>query len=221
MPLYALDKKKLLLQLQIASLFPENELQLEVLFPKIHRVADLVWKKKNLLFEIQCSDISPQEVRKRKKDYLEEGYFLIWLLDDRIFNQKRTSPSERLLRQQGAYFVHFSRKAPSKIYDQIEIVDPLQRLKKSPPSTVNLSHCYQTPKVIKAFPAQLQQRENILYYFEGDFLDRALKASNAFFSYLTYWKKSEERPAKKEPLLKAGLRIYHRLLDRLIEYAEG
>jgi competence CoiA-like predicted nuclease len=96
----------------------EDRCQQEVSFPKIGRIADLVWEEKKLVIEIQCSPITRQEVEKRSQDYASLGFSVIWILSDKTFNQPNISPAEKFLEKQTHYFVWVDEDVVHSIYDQ-------------------------------------------------------------------------------------------------------
>lgn len=76
---------------------------------------------KKIVFEIQCSSISQQELEKRTQDYLSIGYRPVWILHDRIFNKKILTPQETFLLNHPHYFTNTERLSPVFIYDQLQI----------------------------------------------------------------------------------------------------
>ena len=84
--LHSKSEDHLLLQLQLQKLLAPEKLEIEHPFLEIHRIADLIWEKEKLIFEIQCSSLEAEEAEQRIIDYRKVGFETIWLLDDRIFN---------------------------------------------------------------------------------------------------------------------------------------
>jgi competence protein CoiA len=149
-----------------------SALEIERPFEKILRIADLCWEDQKLVFEIQCSPIDSFQAQQRAIDYAKEGYELVWLLDDRIYNRKKAlRPAETHLRRQGGYF--FSLKS-SAVYDQFEVIASDQRLSKGPPLPVALDQ--PSPKAVEQghWTEQLNQRIG-RRFFTGDLFDRALR----------------------------------------------
>ena len=66
-PIHCRQSKKselhLTIQKVISASLPSGESFLEKRFPSIQRIADIVWEPKHLIFEVQCSPISLQEVK--------------------------------------------------------------------------------------------------------------------------------------------------------------
>lgn len=106
-------------QLFLQELLPNAKL--EVRFPRVGRIADVVWEEKKLIFEVQCSPISSQEVVSRMQDYAHEGFKVIWILHERLYNQRRIHPIETLLRHSPYFFTNFNSEGKGCIYDQIDL----------------------------------------------------------------------------------------------------
>jgi competence protein CoiA len=141
------------------------ELIMERPFPSILRIADLCWEEKKLIFEIQCSPISLDQAASRISDYAKEGYEVVWLLDDRLYNKRKLGAAEQLLRKNACYFFY-----QNLIYDQLELVLEKTRSSKGPKLPVDLSRPNQVPLPQK-LPKQFQTRTSHLI-FEGDLLHR-------------------------------------------------
>lgn len=120
------------IQLHLKSLIPEAFL--EKPFPSIGRIADVAWEERKIIFEVQYSPISLEEVQKRNADYGQCGYFVVWLLHDKQFNQRRLSPAEAYLRQGPCYFVN-----GYKVYDQFEVVRNSKRIYRGPSFPVDIT----------------------------------------------------------------------------------
>lgn len=158
----------LILQNEIQKIIPEIEA--EKPFKKILRIADLCWEEKKLVLEIQCSPIDPIQASRRTHDYAQEGYELIWLLDDRLYNRKRSlRPAESQMRRGGYYFS----MRRMTIYDQFELILDKKRLAKGPPLPIDLTRPALTPQM-ECRTNQLDQRAG-RYFFAGDLLDRAIR----------------------------------------------
>ena len=111
------SSKHLELQLQIQSLFPEAEVTLEVPFYEIQRVADLVWEKEGIIFELQLSPLTKEEALRRERDYASIGYEVVWLLGDKTFNRRKGKEAEIQIRKKTSYYISLK---TGQIYDQIE-----------------------------------------------------------------------------------------------------
>ncbi len=80
-----------------------NTSEMEVAFPQIQRIADVVWRKEKMIFEVQCSPISAWEVAQRTLGYYSIGWRVVWLLDARTFRGS-TRVEEWLASWPFAYF---------------------------------------------------------------------------------------------------------------------
>jgi len=81
------------IQLQLKKKFPSS--LLEARFPTIDRIADLYVPNDKLIFEVQCSPISPQEALSRNADYAKLGLTVHWILFDGRY--RGNHPVEKLL----------------------------------------------------------------------------------------------------------------------------
>ena len=181
--LYSKSEDHLLAQLALQRALPLGETVMEKPFVSILRVGDLVWEPRRLVFEIQCSLVSPAEVERRVHDYSEVGYQVVWILDDRIFNRRyKLRAAERQLRQTACYYATLRRSQMTpRFYDQFEVFHGEQRLGRGSKSTVHLNQ----PRILgnlswndKEFPMQVLQRVNTRsLYFEGDLVHKALLAA--------------------------------------------
>ncbi|MCH9627744.1 MAG: hypothetical protein S4CHLAM2_13870 [Chlamydiales bacterium] len=138
---------------------------LEKPFPSINRVADVVWPAQNIIFEVQCSSISPKEIEARLHAYKQIGYDLIWILHDRRFNQKRESPAERFLRSYPHYFCTMNALGEGEIYDQYAHTRWAERIRRTPRYPITLY----APQHLKHIPPHYpKERQKWKIGFQGD-----------------------------------------------------
>lgn len=97
-----------------------NACVLEHPFPQIRRIADCACPAGGLVFEVQCSPITQEEVAARNADYAAAGYRVIWVLHDRQFNRHRLSAAELWLRGHPHYFTNIDADGAGHIYDQVD-----------------------------------------------------------------------------------------------------
>ncbi len=185
--LYSKSIDHLVLQTRLKEAI--GELEMERPFPSILRIADLCWERQKIVFEIQCSLISPSEIERRRKDYAKEGYNLVWLLDDRLYNKKKLRISEKLLRRDAGYFISLKK---GHAYDQFELISEGERLFKGPPLPLDLSK----PLAAPAATARLQQIKGKKFFFQGDLLFRSLQ-SRAYLERLLECERSFSAPKPK------------------------
>lgn len=110
------------IQCRIQNLFPKEDCTMERSFPEIHRIADVVWEPKKIIFEIQCSPITRGEVLQRNKDYGSLGYTVVWILHDKQFNRWRVSGAELALMHSPFYYTNVNQEGEGMIYDQLSII---------------------------------------------------------------------------------------------------
>ncbi len=111
------------IQNYLQSLLPLEEAVLERQFTEIGRIADLVWEPQKLVFEIQCSPISKEEVESRNNDYKSLGYKVIWIFHENRFNRWKASAAEIFLRNSPHYYTNIDRRGKGCIYDQIDVIN--------------------------------------------------------------------------------------------------
>jgi competence protein CoiA len=153
--------------------FPDCHL--EIKFPEINRIADVVWDSQKLIFEIQCSGISAEEVKQRNCDYKRMGYQVVWILHDNFYNQRRLTAAELFLRGSPFYFTSMDAYGSGIFYDQLDVIHKGLRRYIQTPLTVDLRF----PKtVVKDLinsqhpPQFLRQRiEQWPLSFKGDLMD--------------------------------------------------
>ncbi len=97
---YGKSLSHLQIQLHLKALEPQLILEKKI----ENRIADAVWEEKKIVFEIQFSPISLEEVQNRCRDYQRLGYTPIWILHDRRFNRPWMSPAEEYLRTHATTF---------------------------------------------------------------------------------------------------------------------
>ncbi len=145
-------------QLYIKKLLPEGETHLEVRFPSINRIADVVWEKKRLVFEIQFSPISAEEVKARNQDYKRQGYEVVWILHDEQYNKPKVSGAEKFLFNKPHYFTNIDHEGEGLIYDQLSQVLRGRRVKSG-----------------EILPIDLTSPQGDPLFFKGDSRDLSLK----------------------------------------------
>lgn len=176
---------------------PQGECVLEKRFPDINRIADVVWEPKKLIFEIQCSPISSNEVYERNQDYKKIGYEVVWILHDKRFNQKRLSGAEHFLYSSPHYFTNMTEEGKGEIYDQFSLIDRGLRLNRLKPLPIDIRQ----PKLVayrtgNDHDVGLQLVRNRLQksrlYFSNDLIDRYFNQENKKDAYIAEAEKSEK-----------------------------
>lgn len=157
---------------------PEGEAFLEVPFPDIKRIADVVWVNKKLIFEIQCSFIDEVELLARNQDYLSVGYDVIWVLHDKRYNKRRLSSAEVALKDFPHYYTNINSLGKGLFYDQWSVVNKAVRQYHIGSVPINFNE----PLTMEGFPfddypSLLKERQSWKWYFQGDLFYRFSKLS--------------------------------------------
>lgn len=177
--LHAKGMPHLMLQQHLKNILPDGEVELECQFASIGRIADVAWHSMRLVYEIQCSPISAEEIRARNKAYASLGYQVVWIFHDDRYNKYRLSSAEAVLRDQPHYYSDMDANGMGRIYDQFAMVSKGKRIQRLPAVSINLS----CPKFIKdkvsisslPFPQVLYERLKLWpIIFSGDTVDRCL-----------------------------------------------
>lgn len=154
---YGKSERHLQIQLAIQKTLPGASL--EQPFPSIQRIADVVWGKR--IFEIQCSLIREEEALQRTKEYNALGFEVVWILDDRLFNQWRLRPGEKAIRKTLSCFVHY----PSmRFYEQKEVFQGHKRLFKKIHQRIDLTAPFSLPE-IEEIPEKKQWANTFVRFF--------------------------------------------------------
>jgi hypothetical protein len=216
--LYSKSEDHLLVQLQLQKILPMGEAKMEKPILSINRVADVVWEKQDIVFEIQCSILFEPQAAARIREYKKAGYHVVWILDDRLYNKRNLRPAEAFLRQMPCYFANVGRSQPTVFYDQHEILIGSRRVKKGRALPVDLPEIRNLtePRWPENLPRHIEQRiPYLIRYFKGDLIDRALHAYRTPFlaQSLEYWKRVEgecDRKARGDGWMVAFFRRFIR-----------
>lgn len=148
------------------------ELILERPFPEIGRIADAAWEKEKIIFEVQVSPISKEEVRGRIEDYQKAGYSVVWILHEKNFNKRRLSEAEIYLQGSCHYFTQMDSRGRGFIFDEWSRVFGGWRHRRGRQFKVNL--CRPKMMLEVQVPDLPGRRGEWELYFEGDLVDKAL-----------------------------------------------
>lgn len=166
----------------LKNILPENEAELECQFSIIGRIADVAWHSRFLIFEIQCSPISAEEVNSRNRSYASLGYQVVWIFHDTSYNQFRLTSAENALLDHPHYFTDINALGEGKIYDQASLIAKGKRIKRLLPLSIDPT----TPKSLKKhelkqcqkLPLALKRRtKEWPFIFSGDTVDTYLACS--------------------------------------------
>ncbi len=198
--------------------------QIECPFPSIHRIADVAWTSKKLVFEIQCSPISLEEAQGRVRDYTSMGYDIVWILHEKQFNQKNLSAAENYLREVPCYFTNINKIGEGIVYDQFEVILEHQRRFKGPPLVISP---HQFSRLPSTAPPDIALPKAVLARFtkwkcmvQGDLLHRLLKEER-FSQSVTKLLEMEKRTLKsghsRMPFMKLIANCYQFIIDDLLK----
>lgn len=215
---HAKSQEHLQVQFHLEALLGDG-VGLEERFPSIERIADVVWWPQKLVFEVQCSPISVEEIRRRNKDYASLGLRVVWILHDQRYNKRKLSGAEAELRHCPHYFTNIDASGEGVVYDQFDsVVDGVRRRKLSP-LPVDLS---QPLAFNKPFFFSLACVRRRAMSFAGDLADLCVR--DASHDYLLSAKRIEaiERRSKRRHALKRAwyafvARPYTIALEMLLE----
>lgn len=158
-------------QTTIQNILLPNQTILECRFPEINRIADLVWPEKKIIFEVQVSPISSEEILARNRDYARIGYRVIWILHDNQFNRFHLTPAEIAIRTSPHYFTNMDAFGKVFFYDQTALIRNKKRVKRSFRAPIDFSIAL--PLNLKQLKSQIsKERKNWPLYFRGDLIDR-------------------------------------------------
>lgn len=189
------------LQIQYAlqKMLGPDQVFLEHRFPQIGRIADLYWPSQKLVFEIQVSPISADEVKERNHNYCQIGLQVVWILHDRHFNRPRLSPTETYLRYSPHYFTNINALGRGIFYDQYVSTRFKRRLGARRRFPVKFTKI--TLVGDKQFPRHFpSERKKWNLSFEGDLLQRGFSIEKSPF-----------------PLIQTLIRPYRILFHFLLE----
>ena len=131
-------------QLLLQESLPKGDCFLEYRFPEIQRIADVVWWSQKLIFEVQCSFISSEEIQARQKDYASLGFHVIWILHDARYNRRKLSAAELILEGQSVYFTNMNADGQGEIYDQLDLYVSGTRIKLIEKQIIDLKGLHRT-----------------------------------------------------------------------------
>ncbi len=189
------------IHLQLQSYFvqclPAGDCVLEQRFPSINRIADVAWLSQKIIFEIQYSAISAQEVMQRNQDYQKIGWQVVWILHDHRYNQRRLSAAEMVLRSSPHFFSNMNRMGQGIIYDQFDVCTHGVRQERMAPLPIDITQPYPVLED-NSYPLQLltQRAKQWKLFFTGDlmhlFLDAPLTA---------YLQQAQEKEKKEDEVV--------------------
>lgn len=149
------------LQIGLQESLPMGEAFLEERFTSINRIADVAWYRFKIVFEIQVSPLSFDEMLGRIEDYKKIGWQVVWILHTHSFFKQRASREELLLSEHPHYYANHNKAGIGGFFDVIWRGPHPPQIT----SGVLLQHPFQKEKT--GF------RNEWPFYFKGDFFDKA------------------------------------------------
>lgn len=162
------------LQVQLYLKKLREDAVVEKHFSSINRIADVVWEKDKLIFEIQCSPILSREVAARNSDYSMLGYTVIWILHEQTFNQRQWTAAEYFLQDFTHYYTNIDEEGAGCIYDRWDLIKKRIRYSVWNHRPVNLAHFTEWKPLWAEgiYPDWMKTRlKGWKFSFSGDFLD--------------------------------------------------
>ena len=159
-------------QLFFLSTIPNGECRLEHPFPQIRRIADVFWEKEGLVFEVQCSPISPEEVLARNRDYASVGVRPVWILHDHRYNGENVQSVEFVLKGHPHYFTNIDEEGKGCVYDQFSHTFSHRRTKRLPMCSIAVDRPRSIPCDLRSPVEFIQHRiSRWKVHFSGDIVD--------------------------------------------------
>lgn len=196
------------LQYYFFNQLPQNDCYLEHRFNSINRIADVVWISQKIIFEIQCSPITGEEVKQRIRDYQSLGYTVIFIFHDKQFNRLCLTAAEAALKQSLYYYSNFDANGNGTIYDQLSFDIGAKRLARSQSFPIDIRYIYINHE--KTHPEQKfieKSNWNLCLkwdryqncYFKGDVFDHILhEDTQAIKDQIRQWE-TQFMPKKIHP----------------------
>lgn len=104
-------------QFRLQQMLPD--VKLEQPFPSISRIADVAWEREKIVFEIQCSPITSEELLARNRDYASVGWTTIWIFHEDRYNKKRLTAAEWAMRLKAHYFTDIDEHGQGDFYSHL------------------------------------------------------------------------------------------------------
>lgn len=166
--------------------------ELEKRFPYIGRIADVAWPAERLIFEVQYSPMTPDELLERNQDYRSQDYEVIWIFHDHRYNRPKWTEVE-IAAQSGLFFyTNIDEWGRGWIYDQVDAIRGRQRIFLLPPLGVHLGNIRkEVRESLRIAPRELRKRyAQRLPIFEGDWMS---DIKNSEVKQAALWEQIQER----------------------------
>lgn len=157
-------------QLAIQKRLVDQECILEKRFPEINRIADVSWENQKIIFEVQCSPITADEIANRNSDYESIGYRVVWILHDSRYNKKKLTAIEYFLQPKDYYFTNIDVNGNGLIYDQLDFIFEGVREEVDGPLEIDVGQPLKIGKNVKG-PKLIEHKLKRGLYFSNDLID--------------------------------------------------
>lgn len=194
---------------------------LERRFSKILRIADVVWEEQKLVFEIQCSHITADELLQRNRDYKKCGYEVIWIFHENYFGGVRCTAAEYWARKSNSYWTNMNSFGKGVVYDKECWVECGIKKGYSKKYPIEISKLFQISVPYsneKEIPSWLLERlGQWKYAFRGDCIERYL-LKRSLISMKHFKKEDKVRiKTKKKSWFSFLFDLYRFFLLRMLE----
>jgi competence protein CoiA len=140
---------------------------LEHRLPEINRIADALWTSRNIVFEVQCSGITKEELLQRNADYASQGLQVVWILHNNRYGKNKSSQAEEALVGQVYYYTDINHEGKGGIYDQLTLLSEGWQRSHPEQFAVNISQMHDSIQTSQLHPIAARRLS-----FEGDLTDR-------------------------------------------------
>lgn len=160
----------------------------ECYFSEIGRVADVAYQPKQIVFEVQLSPMSAQEVVARTTDYWGIGWHVIWILHAQTFGHYRASSFEEAVLSFPHYFTNVGFREGC-VWDELSFVRGGRRRwyvfppKRKDLSSVDVIVLRDPPRTVSPLPVLFEAQRLIDFrksswtcHIAGDWLSNELPA---------------------------------------------
>lgn len=159
------------IQSQIVALLPQGEAKMERRFNELSRIADVYWEKQKIVFEVQYSFITSDELEARIRAYRSIGCQIVWILHTGRYGKAKVTAAEHTLQNYPHYFSNHTPEGIGHFFDQYSYQVRGRRAAALFKRPINIS-VPKTGELKNHLPFQLKQhRSQWDLGFEGDILN--------------------------------------------------
>jgi hypothetical protein len=183
----------------------------ECFFPSIHRIADVAYHPQKVVFEVQLSPMTAQEMIERTEAYYRASWHVIWILHSHTFGRYEASELEEAISLIPHYFTDIGYRF-GRLYDESSFVRGNRRVFLGlPPRRI----FFDTVEIVPRGPLAIQKYERLpqlsfeqlLFqrksfwscHLKGDFIDKYSGEAIAF---------KEESPPRVDYIKQTLFKLY-------------